>query len=540
MARVDRLAVLLCLVHLIWLVSWVPSGFASPDADGYFAPGRWLATTGSMTMVPEHPAAHVGEHLFELADGSMASRQAPGLAVLVALAWGLAGPGLALYLNPLLASLSVAGTWLLVRRVAGGSLGLVMALALATNPVLNFHALHGDSHLLVVALLVWGLNLLLAWGEHGRWVHGLAAGVLLGSILGVRYADILLGVGALLWLGHHLVQRPERRSQAWAPALGGLLGVAPLLVRNSLTFGAPWRTAYGITGEQSAFSLAAIDAHLSDYLFVLSGPLAGSFFGLGLLGAACALRDREQRGAGLLVLGSGLSLLLLYLAYDWTAVSAVQRFLLPTVPLWLLGSAMLLSRLDRGRVVAWGLVMWMAVAGLHRSHRLLAEEGHAGEVVGTVALAVRGSVPDGSVLLADAELGPWLHYLGRWRLADARVLWSQGGPQTTGPSRFRGFGVAGAYDHLDASTRRRVAIAELQEWADQLGVDTYLVSLDPEAWGLSELVDLELIQTVVLPEPTATGEGISGPDAEGLFPPLAGYRPRAQAGAAWLWRVESP
>lgn len=243
----------LLLAYAAFLAHYYAPAISHPDSNGYWAQGTLIAETGKATFRPQSPAQYIGMHRLAADSGLYVCRYPPGLPLAIALIARLFGPEASVLLNPILAVMTLLGVFLLTRSVVGSGWAVLASLALALNPVFNSHALSSISHMAVAALLVWGLYVLVLWSRRGRLIEAFGAGLLLGCIPSVRYPEALFAIGVAVFLLWHW----RARQRAWLHGLiavgGALLPITPLLIRNQLTFGAFWRTAYAITHERQAW-----------------------------------------------------------------------------------------------------------------------------------------------------------------------------------------------------------------------------------------------------------------------------------------------
>jgi hypothetical protein len=407
------------------------------DEHGYYVQGSLLATTGETGLDLESRAQYVGQHWFPTSAGRYYSRHSPGLALLVAASWHLFGPNLgstlSFAINSVLSLLALLGTFLLVRKILGHWWGLAATLLLAAGRTFSTHALAGDAHMLVTALLVWGIYLLVLWSSGGRIVHVFLAGLLLGSIPMARAPEAIYVVGIALFLGMHWRARPRMWRHCLAAVAGAAVPAVPLLIHNHLCFGAFWRTAYALTGEQSAFSLGNLRMHFAQYLRALMGNAGlGLFFPLGLAGAVTMLARARGRSLGLAILGITVPTTLLYMAYYWaprTEPTLIMRFLLPVFTLLILSGLWLLACVLRG-LRPWARVAVVSgLVGLHLLYVVPASlEGSRAtfnhkSVLAAAGRGVDAAVPHGSVVMTNPGLLAHLDFLRRWRLADPMLAW---------------------------------------------------------------------------------------------------------------------
>ncbi len=208
------------------------------DSIAYLWQARVFAS-GHLSL-PSHPLAEFFTFRFMVNDGRWYTLFQPGWPM--ALALGVLGglPGL---VNPLLASLTVVGTWLLGRRTLGPMVGTVAAWLLAVCPFFPF--MHGSmmSHGLSAALGLWATVALLEGEARSGWVWYVVSGALVGALLVTRALD---GLVTGLILGGYLLTRaadrpswPRVREGLMFAAAATLLGSFQLYYNQSLT--GSWR-----------------------------------------------------------------------------------------------------------------------------------------------------------------------------------------------------------------------------------------------------------------------------------------------------------
>ncbi len=434
------LRALLCLLlagHLAGLLAHFHASYASPDASGTFVQARRIADDGALTLEAESPLRYFGVPWLETEDGRFVSRYPPGLAAALAVVRRVAGPTATLLVNPILATLTVLLVFLIVRRFAGDGGGLLAALLLAVVPVANRQALHADSHTAAAFLLTAGVLLLMRWRERPSAARAVAAGLVLGVLPTVRYAEGLAAVGIALFLLLETGRGRAPRSHLVAAAAGALVPIVPLLVVHHRLLGSPFRTAYDLTHEQTAFAADALLEHAAPYLASFSREAVGPWLAIGLLGAIGLLSVRRERSVGALVLGACVPLGALYLSYYWGAPGEpTNRFFVPLVPLLLLGGFAALARFDAattgaGRTIARGVLtvavlVQAAVFAVESERRLAREEiGLARGASVEAWLAEHAEADD--VVIANRAVQGALEREGRYRLVDDRLV--PGGPR---------------------------------------------------------------------------------------------------------------
>ncbi|HHI68795.1 MAG TPA: hypothetical protein ENJ97_05665, partial [Planctomycetes bacterium] len=423
------LLVLLLAGHLAWVLSYFEPACSSPDANGYFLQGRLMAEEGRTWFEPQSPVQYVGIHWLVTPGGKYYSRYPPGFPLLLAGAYKAGGPLAALLVNPLLATLTLLFLFLLCRPWIGTWPALLAAFLFALNPIAARHALHADSHTSVTAFLVAGLWLLDRWSRKpSRW-GGFAAGLVLGFVPAIRYAESVAAVGVAAFLLLLLLrEKRSPRGLGWM-LLGAAVPAGALLVRNQLAFGSFLHTGYSLTGEQEGFGWGFFARHWHPYLESLLSTGAGLFFALGIAGLAGMAASRETRRPAVLLGGVILPVTLVYMAYYWGAGQSALRFFLPTLPLYFLLGTWLLLQVSPSKAGLWALgaaALLQAGMFLPAARASLERESRNTAMAARVEAWLEAHVPKGSVVIGERRLQESLDFFGLWKLADRNVLLGAG------------------------------------------------------------------------------------------------------------------
>ncbi len=526
------LAVVLACQAVVLAAHFGPA-YSGPDAPGYFFNGRLLATQGTGEWRPSSAAEWLVVHYNDGGDGGFRSRYPPGFPLMLAAAYRIGGPTAALALNPLLVVSSTLLLFLLARRWVRPWLAVLAAAALATVPSLAEQAYLGFAHVPVLFLLLLGLLFLDLWMERPRPLLGLLAGACLGTMPSVRYGAVMLGLGAVAALAHWMRSKPpDPRSVAW-PVIGALVPLALLALYQERAFGSPLATGYGTTGEASAFGFGYVRRNWLGYWTALMSNM-GAFAVVGLLGIAGMLASWRERGRGLLLGISFVASLGLYLSYYWSIQDF--RFLIPVVPLLVLGAVCGIDRLPTSRL---RMVLGATLAGLHMmialpdaSARL--RRANADVVRAVAAVSALEEVADtGSVVVGTLGLNMVLAFDGRWRLGDASLLRigpppplppavpppfdEQGRPQPSPIQPGRGASLRSRYAGLTPPERSRAALEDLLGWSAD--GDVFWINPGDDVGDAgpihADLGRFDLVREVVLPRVPASARGFGSPDPDG-------------------------
>jgi hypothetical protein len=359
-------------------------------------------------------------------DGTLAPFYPVGLPLHLAAAGALFGWRTAPYLvSPLFAILSLVLVYLVGRRMGlAGWAAAGAAAILAACPVFVFQAIQPMSD---VVATFWVLAALLcALKSRDDWRWALVAGVCIGAGVLVRPSNVLLAVPlvfALRW-----------NSRAIAAFLaGGITFAAILLGYDSLCYGSPFETGYGMTGHWGALAWANARTRVVDYAMWTSQILTPVVC-LGWLGA---LFDRKIAARDRVLLGSWFAVLFVfYIFYAPADVWWYTRFLLPGLPALPLGFFVLVRDLSRAtrwpRVVeaaaAIGVVL-IVRAGFRSTRELGVLEMPRMQAVFPQACALASSrLPAGALVLSRDMSGALRYYTNltpvRWDALDPATFQS--------------------------------------------------------------------------------------------------------------------
>ncbi|MCG3146765.1 MAG: hypothetical protein PCFJNLEI_00199 [Verrucomicrobiae bacterium] len=331
-SRSDWLAGL-AAAAVVGLFGLMLAGFFVPaydgtDENGYLCAARRLALTGAATKHTTHPLEFVSGNVVQTGDSVFYPKYPLGYPWLAALAYRLGGESAAFWVNPLLATLAVAGIFLLARAMVGALAGVLAALVLATNSLHAGFGLSALSHSGAICFAIWGMFYLWRWTQSGGWWNAFAAGGFTAYTYTIRYSEALLVVPVVAMVLWRYFNRAEGatptarllagrrwRWEVGGMALGAALLLAPLWAYHWSAFGAPWRNGYDLCGESTGFAWKWFQENWWLMLTRLNAPGLLLIFPLGLAGLAYLTAHDRKRA---LLLGLWLvPTLLLYSAYYW-------------------------------------------------------------------------------------------------------------------------------------------------------------------------------------------------------------------------------
>ena len=418
----------LVAAHFAFLTCFFAPAISTPDANSYFGQAKLIATTGRTCVEPESPLQYVGVHWNHVGGNRYYCTHAPGLSLLMAPVYKILGPGPTVAMNPIFASLSLLGLFLLCRMWVGQWWALLAVALMAVNPFANEHAHFGDAHSAVCFFLVWGLFLTAKWVQQRSVWQAFAAGAFFGIISTIRYADVFYLPAAAVFVLLHM--RRDRKS--WTGLLAGVTGLAIplgwLCIRSQLAFGAFWRTGYSqALGAGRIFAFGYFLEYALPHLKMLLSDGCGVVLTLGVVGIStlCGRKETWKRGAFLALLV--VPVLVVYMSYFWGPDRQSMRYLLPTFYVYTIAAVWLLrelSRVHRASALAGSLVI-LAITifwGLPPSVMSIAHLRQLNGALSKVTSVVQKSIEPGSILVANEGLNQHLDFVGRWRLVDAGML----------------------------------------------------------------------------------------------------------------------
>jgi len=275
-----------------------------PDATEYFA--------GAVSLVREH------DFVIHLADRTMPPRFPPGYSVVLAGAM-LAGvepiraPFVVNAAASILLLLLVFAAGALEGSLLAGALGMLMLGATPGFVTLARSPLSEPVSFLLLFLVHW---LLFRYVKCGRLALGVTAAVLLGLVIGVRFANVFFGLAPLL-AALSVVGLTPRQRLLHLVALGAgiAIGIAPLLAYDRAAFGHVLGNGYQVWAPRiGSFSGAFGFEHLLPNLRSLCADVLGldkpfsvaNLFGPGtwfgpctavlfLIGAVLGVREHCER-----------------------------------------------------------------------------------------------------------------------------------------------------------------------------------------------------------------------------------------------------
>jgi Dolichyl-phosphate-mannose-protein mannosyltransferase len=484
-----RLFVLVALVITVGLAFFLFS-FSAPapgrggiDENAYLLGGRMIAEHGSTGFKPSDDYQFVGAMWMRAKNGWYYPKYPYGSSFLNAFPVLLHRPQWAFSISPACMCLAVLGMFFLARPIVGSFYALLAMIVLAMCPTTLDLSIVPNSHATALCVVVWGIFFLMRWWASGRWPFGVAAGLLLGYAVTVRYTEALLlfplypmdvvkmdgfiGPKTIIFLkvlgllpvgpiGIAVLSRVQWKSwrsflSAAVPVMAWAVPVVALVTFNWFTLG--HLTGYDTTNESSGFSL---EFFFDKWEFAVNQLyLIGLFIFAPLGVAGLILMYRGNWRTALLLTLWFVPGTWLYMTYYWGADMPgiwYMRFFLTLFPPLIIAAMYLLRSTEsavRGSItspLAAGILTACAAAvGLYGSLDVLTRE-HRGNMnmsysAREIISHVRPSPGGKPMILADEGMFPQLlqymefMYDADWYASDIFAVRAGGG-----------FGLAGMFD----------------------------------------------------------------------------------------------
>jgi hypothetical protein len=441
------------LVTLALLTGVVAAGFAtrSPsgaDASGYlsqaamWAGGEWRVVDGLTAdrLWPLRPdqTAPLGWRP-ALEPGWQVPTYAPGLPLLMAVPFAIAGNAGASAVITLSAALAVFATGALARRLAGGRAGLQAASLLAGSPTFLYQSLQPMSDVPITALWIsafWALAL--------DWYGAAGAATALAVLVRPNLAP--LAAIPLLWLAW-TAPRERRAASVLRYACPVAIAAVAVAAVQWRWYGSPLLSGYGAAADLFTLSNVVPNARLygawmwqAEPAFVLTGAVAAA---TALVMRVWPAPDRTHTPAATLVAAIGPTIAALsvfacgvvaaYLVYAVFERWPYVRFLLPAIAAAAVLCAVAVDRvIDRVAPAVSGLLAAVVVVAIVAGGVTVARRLEVFEVADVTARAVEAGVelrrllPPNAVLIAGEQSGSMRHETGRpivrWETLDVAAL----------------------------------------------------------------------------------------------------------------------
>jgi hypothetical protein len=391
---------------------WLDGALFNPVSPGF--PLTWENATLSIAPTGFVPSTVV--------PGAIAPICPPGLGLIMAAAEAAVRGG-AFAIVPLSGALTVWCAFLLARRLAGPTAGLLSSAATLASPIVLYQIFQPMSD--IPATACWIAALVLAGGGTSRSSAGAGLAVGAAGLIRPNLAPLAAIIGGLIVLGWHDAWR-SRMSRGASFVGGALPGAAVLFGVNTMVYGSALGSGYG--DPAFLFSFDHVSSNLARYpqwLVDTQTPWV-------LLGAVAPfVVPATSRRLAVACLAFAALLAAIYLPYVVFDAWWYLRFLLPGVVVLVALSASVTVCLARRlpRLVRTPLLLALTTAlvvlGIRTARERAVFDLRASEARFTdAALWIREHVPVNAVVLAVWHSGSVRFYGDRFT-----VLWDALAPE---------------------------------------------------------------------------------------------------------------
>ncbi len=250
---------------------------------------------------------------------------------------------------------------------------------------------------------------------------------LFGLIPIIRYPETLLTLAFGIYFFILFFKRQISWRSFFAVALGVIIPMGALLLRNQLLFGGFWKISYGLSAEPAHFGFHYFLSYSLIYLQQLLTEGIGLLFVLGMIGIIVLIRRKSTRSEGVLFALLILPITLQYMSYGWQPDPQSMRFLLPTFPVYIIISVWLLQFLSnkkRGLFIGLALLLLLipVLMGLPRSLRSMQHLHYKNSVLVNITDMIEKKITPGSIVINYEGINQQLDFVGEWRLIDASFV----------------------------------------------------------------------------------------------------------------------
>lgn len=401
------------------------------DTHGYTMQAKMIAEHGRVWIEKEHPLQFAGDHWFQLNDDDnrLMSRYPPGLPVFYAILYKFFGTQSVFLFNHVLATLSVLGLYLLCRFWTQEFCALAAVLVMSTNPVVNSWAPQADSHFLVAFFLVWGLYCLAHWAKTFSVPYAILAGLMLGWIPTIRYAETIYAPAIAIYLLLHCNWTKKYWISFTAAVLSASLPLTVLSIHNLLVFGSILVNGYTTDPNTTMFAIEFFLQKFFPYLSAIHIRGLGWFATLGFIGFFTLVHFKATRKEGILLAGIAIPALMLYMAYFFFDGS--QRFLLPTYYLYVTAGVwcfhLLIMQNVKGAklvliILTVSMAVWCSVTSVKHTQRFYTANKLLAAATETIQKAIGSNE---AFVIVPHRLGSHLQFTTGYHLIDVRLFQPQ-------------------------------------------------------------------------------------------------------------------
>lgn len=497
-------AILIAALHFISLTFFFEPAISSPDAQGYFMQGKLIATQGKTYVEPQSVLRYLGPHWYSRDNEKYFASFPTGFPLIIAAIYKIFGPSASLWINPVLASLSLLLFFLFARTWLSSGWALMAMFLLAINPFYNEHALWGGSHIAVIFFLISSLLVLHKVNMTNSKLLALLSGILIGFIPTIRYAEFIFCPVFVLYALLLFKLKKISFITLLSFGIGMCIPLLAMAIRNQFAFGKFWATGYSVPGTPALFGFNHLINHFVPFIMMLLTTGLTILFPLGIAGFVGLIRNKATKPEGIFFATLVTLITLTYMAYYWQPDRQSMRFLLPTFPLYVLAAAWFLSTVKSQLKTAVLIITLLFVLpwGIPGSLMPLKHLQQQDKILSLVTQFVNKNVGE-SILITNEGICQNLDILPHHKLVDISILCrSDSACSDKVKKPIRNNQAAKIYNNLYGQAFKEQFIRDIKAWNTK-GAPVYILAYEKEIQKLKQNFldgeDIVEVNEIVLP-----------------------------------------
>jgi len=503
------LAITLAILHFIFLSFFFEPSISTPDAQGYFTQGKIMATEGKSGLEPQSVLQYIGPHWRSSNSEKYYASFPPGFPFMIAIVYKTFGVWATLWINPVLASLSLLIFFFFCYRWLSISWSLLAMFLLAINPFYNEHALWGGSHISLIFFFISSLLVFYKAEKYNSRLFAFVSGILIGLVPSIRYAEFVFCIvfalyGLLLFRGKRI-----SFTTLLFFGIGMCIPLGAMAIRNQIAFGRFWVTGYSLLEGHALFGFSYLLQHFVPFIMMLLTAGLAILFPAGIAGFVKLIRNRETQLEGIFFTTLVTSTMFIYTAYFWPPDPQSMRFLLPTFPLYTLCAVYFVSTITKDKLkwAVLGIILFIALPwGTLGSLMPLGNLKQQNKSLSAITQSINRNIDEGSIIITNEGICQNLDISDQWKPIDICILrQSDSALGNTPPKPIRNNQTAKIYNNLSGGAFKKQFVQDLKMWNTE-NKPIFIIAYDEEIERLKQTIlageNISEVDEIALPLPS--------------------------------------
>ncbi len=503
------LAIILATLHVIFLSVFFEPAISTPDAQGYFTQGKIIAREGKSGLEPQSILQYIGPHWHSLDNEKYYTTFPPGFPFIIAIVYKTFGAYATLWINPVLASLSLLIFFFFCRRWLSNSWSLLAMFLLAINSFYNEHALWGGSHISLIFFFISSLLVFHKAKKNNSKLFAFLSGVLIGIVPSIRYAEFVFCIVFALYSLSLFKFKRISLTTLLLFGIGMCIPLGSMAIRNQIAFGKFWVTGYSLSEAPALFGFSYLLKHFVPFIMMLLTNGLAILFSLGIAGFVIFIRNTRTKSEGIFFTTLIILITLTYMAYFWQPDPQSMRFLLPTFPLYTLGAVYFVSNITKNKLkwAVLGITLLIALPwGISGSLMRLEHLKQPNKVLSVVTQSINKNIEKGSIIITNEGICQNLDITHLWKLIDISILHQSDSTFKNIPQKpIRNNKAAETYNSLYGQAFKKQFLQDLKMWNTENN-PVYIIAYDKEIRQLKQTLlngeNILEVDEIVLPLPS--------------------------------------